>query len=429
MRTERVSIRQFAWMTIIMLVGSSMFTLPRHLPRIASHDAWISYFLPALYAFGVAALYAMLAARYPGKNIFEITREAVGRWVGGVLNGIIIIHILLIMIRDLKLITFFIQTTLLSDTPVEMILLLLISVMVYYAGLSIEDCSRIAELIFPLMVGFTICIPLLVTGDLALHRIEPFLILRPSELGLASLIQAAWFGDILIMGAFLHTLTHASSIRAALNKGTMISTMLLTVILLNIIIVLGDELAANSIYPGFTLIEQMQLTDFLDRLEIFILCIWIPFATMKSVLSFIAILYGLASFFHHRDTRPFRFPAGLLLLFISIFSFNSIVDVFNYSMFPTVINQAVVQFLLFGCLFLSMLFKRGLRHKPNGHHPPRSRKTIGLLWATTALVLAAIFFTRTHIWIGYASALGYCLLLVLAFLSSIQEANRMKKIE
>ncbi|GIQ69217.1 GerAB/ArcD/ProY family transporter [Xylanibacillus composti] len=430
MRTERISIRQFAWMVTVLLVGTSLFTLTRQLPRIASQDAWLSYILPAIYAFAVAALFSMLAARYPGKNIFEIAREAAGRWAGGALNGLLIAHFLLIAIRDLKLIAFFSQSTLLGATPIEIILFLLVLATVYYASLSIEDHARVIELIFPFMVLFTLITPFLLTGDMNLSRLEPFLVVHPGRLGMSSLIQAASFGDLLIMGAFLHTLARASAIHVALRKGILISTILLTAILLLIINVLGEDLASDLTYPAFTMIEQLQLTDFLDRLEIFILFVWVPFATMKSVLTFAAILYGLSSFFGHRSMNRFHIPLGLLLLFASYFSFDSVIDVFAFSMLPNVLNQAAVQIVLFGILLLAVLFRRTAgSSNDTDHASPGLVRTTALLLAAAAILLPALFLAKTHAWVGDACALGYVCLLLLAFASSYSEVREVKKIE
>ncbi|MCC2684390.1 MAG: hypothetical protein K0R75_1289, partial [Paenibacillaceae bacterium] len=92
-RKEIINHRQMAWVVGAIFAASGFVNQQSELIHISGPDAWGSYMLPILYAFGVCFVFYYLIQLYPGKNLFQISFELCGKWVGGIVNLLFLIHL------------------------------------------------------------------------------------------------------------------------------------------------------------------------------------------------------------------------------------------------------------------------------------------------------------------------------------------------
>ena len=59
------------------------------------------------------------------------------------------------------------------------------------------------------------------------------------------------------------------------------------------------------------MVQQVHITDFLDRVDLFIMSLWLPNVFIKYILLYLSILVGLASFTKSKSYKEFN---GLLAL-------------------------------------------------------------------------------------------------------------------
>lgn len=201
-----INYRQFAWLTAALLSGGGLISIQQVLFRIGYSDAWSAYMLPVLYVIGVAALFTVLVKRFPNKHLFEINKIVFGSVIGTIVNLILLFHLWLILTRDLSTFGKFIGITLLPNTPGEMILLLLVVLLIVYGKTSVEVLARVNDLLFPAFILIILLTPLALSNEMDIRLMQPVLTRPWSSIFSINVLSLGWFGDIFVMGAFLHTL-------------------------------------------------------------------------------------------------------------------------------------------------------------------------------------------------------------------------------
>lgn len=345
--------RQIGWLTGSILIGGGLSSIQNVLIRTAKTDTWFSYVLPTLYVFAVVAVFKYLMKTFPKKNLFDILFELYGRWGGGILNAVFIFHLWLILIRDLALFDRFFHTILLPRTPVDILAALLMFMFAYFGRTSLEVVARVNDVFFPLLVLIVLVLPLALSNEIHMYLVQPMMTTPYWRVLSGNLIAFSWFGDVFVLGAFLHMLHSSTQLSAGLRRGTALAAVLLSVLILTEVAVFGPNLPGNFIYPSYTLVQQIHITDFLDRVDLIMLMVWFPAAACKLFTIYLALLTGIASFMKRPDHAMINKPVALLLLISSLASFQSTTEVFsfgNFSSLPIVLayQPLFLVLLLFG---------------------------------------------------------------------------------
>jgi spore germination protein KB len=414
-KAQIINERQIGWLTGAILTGGGLVSIQNVLIRISRVDTWFAYLLPTLYVFVVVAVFSYLAKTFPRKHLFDIMFELFGRWGGGVLNAVFIFHIWLILIRDLALFNRFFSTILLPQTPIEILSMLFMFVLVYYGRSSLEVVARVNDVFFPLFVLMILVIPFALGNEIHVGLMQPIMTTSYWKFLSSNLIACSWFSDIFVLGAFLHMLHNSKQLSAGLRRGATVSAFILSLTLLTEVAVFGPYLPGNFMYPSYSLVQQIHITDFLDRVDLIMLMIWFPTTACKVLTVYIALLTGLVSFTKRRDLAAFNKPLALFLLISALVSFQSTTEVFNYGNYSSV---AIV--LAYQPLFLVLLVigtKRYLRrHQEQTAEtaPPVSggdnrRKPDNSIW----LRLSAKY--PYPIWFKASNAVLICLIAVTTF--------------
>jgi spore germination protein KB len=425
----QVGQRQFAWLLTTLLTAGGLLVLPRELVRISGRDAWLTILPPALAVLVTCHIFFRLSSLYPGKNIFEISNLAMGRIAGTLFNVILLLHFWLLLQRDMSIMSKFINIVLLTRTPEANIIIVMVGVLVYFGKLGIEDKVRVNEMLFPIFIFVILVLPLLLAGEIEIKRLEPFMVTGIRDWIASSVVNYGWLGNTIVMGAFLHTITQAQVIRVSLRNGLLTSAALLSLVSLTLILVMGVHLSQVMIFPIYTLTQQISLTDFLDRVELFVFAVWLPITMMKVIFIYGAFLIGVGSIFKSRKHAIYNAPFGMLLIITCVGSLTTITETFNFSLYAAIVNTMITQGLLLFLFFIAW-----------GRHGRRLPKPKDLLrnsiWRTNALLLAAIItqvvgflWALKYASVGFVCSILFAVLLIAIVVSSRNEIHHAKKLQ
>ncbi|MFB6365756.1 endospore germination permease [Paenibacillus elgii] len=459
--TQVINQRQLAWLVGSLLIGGGLLSIQHDLVRIAHMDTWFVYLLPTVYILFIAYVFTQLSMRLPGKHLFEINFILFGRWFGLLANVVLLIHLWFILLRDLRMLGKFIGTLLLQNTPEEMLVLLLVVMLMFYGRTSAEVISRVNDLFFPVFFALTLMLPFLLSNEMSFRLLQPILTTPPKQLGYAGLLSIGWYGDIIIVGAFLHMIWNSRQIHSALRHGSLMATALLSLLLLMEVVVLGPNIPGNLIYPDYSLVQHIQITDFLDRMDLLILSIWFPIIVDKIIFIYLAFLIGITSLIRQRDYTLINSPVSLFLLLTTILAFKSTPEVFSFGNFSSPVLVLSYQPALLAALLLLMrrFPKRSPEHygegsssgKSQGHHRDDESKgenrhpgkrfgsrlgaISGRTWLRAGNVLLALGFvfvgaglisSRSYALIGKLAGFGYALVLALLLFVTHMEMRKAK---
>lgn len=356
---QSINHRQMAWCVGVLIMAGGLMILPKTLIKVATTDAWLANLLGSAYGLLVAYILYRLAARFPQKNLFEIIFLLCGKWVGRLLACGLIFYFWTILIRDTRIFVDFMNTTLLPRTPSEIITYLLIIVLIYYGRTSIEVAVRVNDFVYPMFLIVMFVLPLLLANEYSFQRIEPLLGQGFRSIIASNLLSMGWFADVLIVGAFLGMISNAKQMMTSMRHGILFASLGLTVVLFSIIAVLGSRIGGRFIYPTYMLVEQIHITDFLDRMELLLFSIWLPAFMIKMIIIFIALQIGVAQLCGQRDYTVLARPIGWFILLTTLAGFNNVAEVINFGNFGALVVILAVQPLVLGVLLI-----RSRKHKP-----------------------------------------------------------------
>jgi spore germination protein (amino acid permease) len=363
-----VNPRQIGFLTAALLTGGGLISVQNVLIRLSHGDTWFTYVLPTVYAFLVIALFGYLSKLFPKKQLYEITFELFGKWFGGLLNVLLLAHLWFSLTRDMSLFNRFFSTTLLPRTPLEILTLLLVGVLVFYGRTSLEVVARVCDIVFPLFVLMMLAAPVVLLNEIRFSYLQPVMTTSLWDFAAGGTIASGWYGDIFAMGAFIHMIYSHQELKAGLRRGVLLATMVLTLSLLTEVMVFGPFLPGNFIYPSYNLVQQIHITDFLDRVDIVMLMVWFPIACCKLCTIYIALLIGINTFMRKSNQHVLNKPIGALLLIVSLAAFRSTTEVFDFGNFSSTAIVLATQPLLIVLLFLRARMR--MRHKRQEAAPP-----------------------------------------------------------
>lgn len=440
--------RQMAWLIGVVLLAGGLISLFKVLVKVAHVDAWFSEVGAVCYAFFIVYCMYRLSKRYPGKHIFQISQEVAGKFGGGLINVLFLLHFWIALIRDLGVLGDFMNTTLLRRTPQEIVLYAFVLVLIYYGKTSLEVTARVNDLVFPLIIFIIFLIPIALANEFSFERMQPFLGQGAMPLIWSSTLSAGWFADVVVAGAFLHTLLHARQFHASARHGIIFAAVALTLLIFMCISVLGPGITENSIYPSYLLVEQIHITDFLDRVELVLFSVWLPAFFCKVSFLFLAFTIGISSFSKRKDYSLYTRQAGWFVLLGALTGFKGITEVFAFGNIGVPILTLAYQV---PTLLLLLVLAKVRGNKKKEEHQDReflearerfekqenlSRlqkvrsttwmwMTNGLLATCLAALTVGIYFGPEYKWLGLGPGLLVLFCLVACLFTSYMEMHKI----
>lgn len=422
--------------------------------RINQMDAWFSYLLSMFYVFIIAGFFAYMSMLYPQRNMFEVSKELLGKWVGTIVNLLILFHFWQIIVRDISSLSRFSSTLLLHQTPLEILVLLTCLLLMYFGKTSIEVIARVNDLFYPLFVVTITIMPLLLSNEFFLRLETPVMTMPLQNWMSSSVLTLGSAGDVFILGTFLHLMSNPNHVRSAIRHGSLLGFVLLTLIIFLIIAVLGPRMPANFSYPSYNLVQMIHVTDFLDRVDLIMLMIWYPTITCKIIAIYLAILIGISSLFNDKNYPMINKPIALLVAMTACLSFKSTTELLAFSNFSSPVIVLAYQPIVILLLFIAMVRKRR-KSQNKSTSPPSSQDTQsnkhpeqnagklsqrlsykGWLWGGNVLLVSCfacilvghMFSQKTPI-IGEICAFGFGGCLLLSVLTTYMELTKLKQAE
>ncbi|MBG9945028.1 endospore germination permease [Brevibacillus formosus] len=428
-----VNHRQIAWLVGSVLMTGMMIGFLRSVVQVARMDGWFSQIFPIFYALFIAYVLSKLVEAYPGKNIFEILFIIGGKWIGGAVNLLILFYIWIILAIDIKGAADFLHISLLPNTPLEVVLLVFVLLMMYYGKTSLEVAARVNEFYFPLYFIMCISLYFLLMNEYNVERLEPILTNRLDRIVISNFFPVGVYGDIFLIGAFLHAIVEPRLFYAAMKHGVIIVGFGTTIMLLVLLGVMGYIIAGRLNFPIYILVQQIHITDFLDRVEMILFSVWFPAFTIKVIVAYLAFLVGVGSFGGQRHYNTLNAPCGWFIVVSSIFAFPNIAHIDQFISYS--LPMIVLSFQLPLALFLLVHVSRKNKGREQSLIPEGTklyRFYRSMVWTTTVclsgcviVILIGDFFKDKSALGGGATAVTYIILLLIALLTSYGEMQAL----
>jgi spore germination protein len=251
----------------------------------------------------------------------------------------------------------FISATLLPTTPLEVITIMLTLTLLYISLSGLEVIARITVIQFVVFATIVLSSPLLLLNEIDLTNFAP--LFRPgvvSTLTESSFFMFPWVGEVVIVFLLLSNLSTNKKVLKSTIFGTSLGFFLLLLLLIMDIAVLGSDIVSRTTYPNFIMIQEINLTDFLDRLDLVIVTVWMPCLIAKISLTAYCINQLLFKLKVAKTNAPFV-PIILLFGVLSIILFGSNTDHLKFSYYTWTYIGTFLELLILG-LYVAIRRKR-----------------------------------------------------------------------
>jgi spore germination protein KB len=272
---------------------------------MAKQDAWISMLAGGGLGMLLTALTVNLSKLHPKQTVTQFSQALLGKWLGRVISIPYLLVWSLLTAGLLRSFSDFLHLILVDRTPLWMIMLLLTGLMVYMTySAGITGIGRYCELMGPIIVITLFGSFVLNAGNIDLHHLLP--VYSDSgwmNIAKGSLGPAFWYPgpfSLLVIPAFMPNLRKALS-RSLLGCG--VTVLMLTIATLMVLLIFGANLSSQTRFPYFMYVRTIDIFNFIQNVDIFIIFIWIFGVTAQLSLYLFMFSYEASQWVLVKDWR------------------------------------------------------------------------------------------------------------------------------
>lgn len=287
----------------------------------AGRDSWIAMIIGAAGGMILVLCYSGLHRRFPDLNLTGYSKQLLGKILGTVVGVLYLLFFLYDTTRDLRDGISLIQIRALNTTPILVIGLLLIGVAVYVLYLGIHVLGRIAILygILSMFLMLTMLLLLSFSGVIDLHNLLPVASQgwKPI-LGIGGTSALMFpYGELVSFAMVLPAMSKKYNSIAVCLTAVFFGGTMLTEVTVLMVASLGNELFVQTTHPFLTMINRIEVSDFIDRVDVLgVMAVIIGIFFKVTVLFYAAlrVAEGLFSVPYRKLLLPF----GIIILLSSL---------------------------------------------------------------------------------------------------------------
>ncbi|MFE5320784.1 endospore germination permease [Paenibacillus sp. NPDC056579] len=286
----------------------------------AKQDAWLSMLLGGGIAVVLTYLVVHLSMLHPKQSLAQYSLTLLGKWFGRfiVLPYLIAWHLLSAVL--LRSFADFLHLILVDRTPLWVIITLLLGLSVYMTySAGITGIGRFCELMGPILLLMLIVSFILNLGSVEWRHLLPvYFDSGWAGISKGSLAPAFWFSGpftLLVIVSFMHTPQKALS-KSLLGVG--VTVLMVSTSTLMVLLVFGPNLAAKIRFSYFMYVRTINIFNFIQNVDIFIMFIWIFGVCAQLSLYLFISSYETAKWFIVKDWRKFSWLGTPMIFIIAI---------------------------------------------------------------------------------------------------------------
>lgn len=288
----------------------------------AKQDAWLAILLGMVGGLILFLVYSYLFRHYPNLPLTSYIPRILGNWIGYPVTFLYTLYFMYLASRVLRDFTDLLITSTFPETPMVGINLIMIALTMYAIYKGIETLARTGEILFGVVAVFILLgyLFLFASGVVKMENLAPVL-----ENGWNPVLTTAFpltltfpFGEMIVFAMLLPYLNQPKrgmqvGLYAAISSG-----LVLAVTAAINIAVLGTHIATTSIFPLLETAQKINVGDFIQRLDAFVISMLIIGGFIKITLFFYAAVIGAADLFKLQNHRYLIGPTGIIILIASI---------------------------------------------------------------------------------------------------------------
>ena len=294
-----------------------------YITGVAKQDTWLTVIFGFIVALPIIWIFAALGEKFPGKNLIEINDVVFGKIPGKIISVLYIFFFFSLTFLNSGVMTDFVSSSLLPDTPDIAVLIMFIGVCGYAVRKGLETMTRYS-LVFIIIVSVVLIInSLLLIKDMRLDNFQPsFTYPLKNYIQATNEVSILSFGNIVVFFMFFSSLKTPSQIKKPLFGGLIIGAATMIFISARDIAVLGPIIRMITI-PAYDAVRLINLANTLTRMEILYAGILLMMLFFKISVLYYATVRAIAQIFNMKSYKLLVPVIGVLIIIFAYNAFDS----------------------------------------------------------------------------------------------------------
>lgn len=355
MKDVKISVNQFAVLVMIFTIGTTILVIPSGLAADAKQDAWIAAAIGVGINVLIVLFYNFISRYFPDLTLVEYNEALFGKWLGKMISLLFIFFAFIGAATVLFYMGNFVNTQVMPETPIQAVNIIFASVVVMGARLGLETLARAAEIFFPWIILLFVLLVACLLPQVQLSKIEPVLAVGSKALikGALSVAGTSSLPFIVLFMIFPAHINRKDRSPMAYLIATVIGGASFVIITFLCVSVLGPIMTERHMFPSYALAKQINIGNFLERVEILIAGMWFLTVYFKTTFYFYAFVRGLATVLNIKDYRSLALPSGMLMVIYSLVVYPNVAYMSKFDTI-TYIPYALTVGLLYPLLVLAV---------------------------------------------------------------------------
>ena len=173
MDNQTISARQYMFLVVFFIIGSSILIVPTPLAAQGKQDAWISVILSILFGVLLVMFLNKIGSLSSGKTFVQAAIFVFGGWAGRLFCIFYLSFLYILASLVLRNIGDFMTTQIIPETPLQFTHTLFLLVIIGGTYLGIESIARSSEIFMPWMVLLLIFLTISMMPQINLDQLKP----------------------------------------------------------------------------------------------------------------------------------------------------------------------------------------------------------------------------------------------------------------
>lgn len=323
---EVISGRQLTLLTFTFIIATGTLFVPSIVAHEAMQDGWLSVLIGGAAGVIVVLIVTFLGGRHPGKSLIEYSETIVGKWVGKIIGLVYILfflHLSSIIVRE---ISSTIQGTLLQETPLEGITIIIFLASAYSVKMGLETITRANSINLIVTFIAIFAVLLLLLKDMNPKMLTPVLSSGLLPVLKGSVSPAGWFCEVVSIAFIIPFINKPKETRVCTLIGVLWAAATLAFMAALVIMVFGPQFASILAFPTLEAVRYINVGQYLQRVEITFLIPWIISNYIKICFFYYITVLIISKWFKIEETKILVIPIGLMIFSMSLALFKNNVD-------------------------------------------------------------------------------------------------------
>lgn len=319
----KIGTTQAAMLIVNTILPTATVVLPIIISTYAEQDAPMAIIMSTLAGLLIAAIVGTVIQNNNGAPFLDWVSEQSSPVVSTILGLLMLQFYLDTTATILREFVNFIKDNVLVETPVTILVFLILFITIYMVRQGIESIARVNTLVILLYFVF---VPLYLFGllsDLNVHNLLPMFDHNLAELTLASLTPTAWMSEVAVLLFLAPYLQYPKRARIIGWTGLLFVSALMMFSLISALMVFGPDYIKLSTYPGFSTVGIIRIGRFIEKLDILFISYWVLSIYLKFAIFLFVTVECFKQTFRVSSSRPFIGALGLLIALECLFTWQS----------------------------------------------------------------------------------------------------------